>query len=97
MLFYSCSFKGKLGFFPSRFSLCLPSSAVCIRYDGIDIVVITSFMFYELPRPLESIINFGKFSAIISSTISFSPFPPYSPSDVTVMHMIHLLILSPRE
>ena len=40
---------------------------------------------------LESITNFGKFSAIVSS----APFPPYSPSDVAVMHMTHLLMLSP--
>ena len=36
-------------------------------------------------------INLGKFSVIMFSDISSVPFSLYSPSDISITHMLHLL------
>lgn len=100
LLFHSCSFIGKLFFFPPQDFLFV-FGLLQFVYDMIRCRYCSIYQLHILwasqTFDLESVINFGTFLAIISSTIPSAPFPPYSPSDVAVMHMTHLLILSPRE
>ena len=96
--FNLCSSTGKVfvssGFFQDFFPLPLMFCNLKIIFPGIFLFfLISCLVFSELPRCMVWFLTliWGKFSVIMVSDISSVPFSLYSPSDIPITHMLHLL------